>query len=190
MSPPIPFSRRVINDIEEKQRKALKDTVVGTIRLTNISPTSRVKEQAEEAIVPGVTSQAGTTQVDTQEATLQLESSEIEDTGVKKVNTLEDQNTGPTEVQNTGDTDERAIPDLNGSQIEENGITQDNDRDDYTSDDQDIDPAMQDDQMSRASHDDNYLTAIDDDDLDNTVQFGNPVTQLFLSIITEYPQQR
>ena len=35
VTPPIPFSRRVINDIEEKQRKALKDTVEGTVRLTN-----------------------------------------------------------------------------------------------------------------------------------------------------------
>ena len=40
---------------------------------------------------------------------------------------------------------------------------------------------MQDDQMSKASQDDNYCTAIDNDDLDNTVQFGNPVTQPFLS---------
>ena len=39
VSPPIPFSRRVINDIEEKQRKALEDTVEGTIRSTNTSPT-------------------------------------------------------------------------------------------------------------------------------------------------------
>ena len=35
VSPPIPFSRRVINDIEEQQRKALEDTVEGNIRLTN-----------------------------------------------------------------------------------------------------------------------------------------------------------
>ena len=61
VTPPIPFSRRVINDIEEKQRKALEDMVEGTIRSTNTSPTSEVEEQAEEAIVPGVTSQAGTT---------------------------------------------------------------------------------------------------------------------------------
>ena len=40
---------------------------------------------------------------------------------------------------------------------------------------------MQDDQTSKASQDDNYCTAIDDDDLDDTVQFGNPVTQPFLS---------
>ena len=187
VSPPIPFSRRVINDIEEKQRKAFEDIVEGTIRLTNTSPTSEVEEQAEEAIVSGVNSQARTTQADTQEETLQLESSEIEDTGIKKVKTQEDQNTGLTEVQNTGDTDERAVPDLNGSQIEENGTTPDNDRDDYISDDQDINLEMQDDQMSRASQDDNYHTAIDDDNLDNTVQFGNPVTQPFLSRSVRVP---
>ena len=159
----------------------------GTIRLTNTSPTSEVDEQVEEAIVPGVTSQARTTEADTQEETLQLESSEVEDTSIKKVDTQEDQNTGPTEVQNTGDTDERAVPDLNGSQIKENSTTPDNDRDDYISDDQDIDPAMQDDQMSRESQDANYHSAIDDDDLDNIVQFGNPVTQPFLSQSVRVP---
>ena len=102
VSPPIPFSRRVINDIEEQQRKALKDTAEGTIRVTNSSPTSEVEEQEEEAIIPSVNPQIGTIQADTQEETLQLESSEIEDTGIKKADTQEDQNTGPTEVQNTG----------------------------------------------------------------------------------------
>ena len=41
--------------------------------------------------------------------------------------------------------------------------------------------------MSKASQDDNYCTAIDDDDLDNTVQFGNPVTQPFLSRSVRVP---
>ena len=40
---------------------------------------------------------------------------------------------------------------------------------------------MPDDQASKASQDDNYHTAIDDDDLDDTVQFDNPVTEPFLS---------
>ena len=35
--------------------------------------------------------------------------------------------------------------------------------------------------MFRASQDDNYPTAIDDDNLDDTVQFNNPVTEPFLS---------
>ena len=39
---------------------------------------------------------------------------------------------------------------------------------------------MQDEQMSKASQDDNYHTAIDDDP-DETIQFGNPVTQPFVS---------
>ena len=61
VSPPIPFSRRVINDIEEQQRKFLKDRVEGTIRSTTTSPTSEVEEQEEEAIIRSVNPQAGTT---------------------------------------------------------------------------------------------------------------------------------
>ena len=105
----------------------------------------------------------------------------MEDTSVKKVDIQRDQNTGPREVQNTGDIDERATPALNGSQVEENGTTPGNDGEDYTPDEQDMNPEMQEDQMSRASQDGNYHTAIDDDDLDDTVQFCNPVTQPFLS---------
>ena len=37
------------------------------------------------------------------------------------------------------------------------------------------------DQTFRTLQDDNYRTAIDDDEQDNTIQFGNTVTQLFLS---------
>ena len=66
VSPPIPFSRRVINDIEEQQRKALKDTVEGIIISTNTSPTSDVEEQEEEVIIPSVNPHAGTTPADTQ----------------------------------------------------------------------------------------------------------------------------
>ena len=135
VSPPIPFSRRVISDTEGQQRKSFEDTVESTIRSTNTLPTSEVEEQEEEVIIPSVNPQAGTTQADTQEETLQTESSEIEDTGIKKVNTQEDQNTGPTEVQNTGDVDKRAVPDLIGSQIEEDGTTPENDSDDYISND-------------------------------------------------------
>ena len=43
---------------------------------------------------------------------------------------------------------------------------------------------MQDDLTTK---DDNYHTAIDDDDLDNTVQFLNPVTQPFLSRSVRIP---
>ena len=117
---------------------------------------------------------------DTQEETLQPESSEPEDTGRKKVDSLRGQN---TEVQNTSDTDEREVQDLNSGQIEDNG----EDGDDYIPDGRDIDNVVQDNQMSRASQDDNYHTAIGDDDLDDTVQFGNPVTQPFLSRSVRVP---
>ena len=194
VSPPIFFSRRVINDIEEQQRKFLEDTVEGNIRSINTLPISDAEEQEQEVIIPSLNLQTGIMQADTQEETLQLESSEIEDTGFKKVdiqedqNTgpTEDQNTGPTETQNTGDADKRAVPDSIDSQIEEDGTTPENDGDDYRSDNQD--PAMQDDQTSKASQDDNCHTAIDDDGgLDDTVQFGNPVTQPFVSRSVRVP---
>ena len=45
VSPSIPFSRRVINDIEEHQRRALDDSVEGTNRGTNTSPVPAPEEQ-------------------------------------------------------------------------------------------------------------------------------------------------
>ena len=109
----------MINDIEEKQRRALKGTVEGEIRSTNTSPILEVEEQAEEVTVPDVTSQTGTMQADTQEDTLQPESSEIEDTRIKKVDTQRNQNTEPTDVDNTSNTDEKTVSDSNGEQTED-----------------------------------------------------------------------
>ena len=157
----------------------------GAIRLTNTSPTSDLEEQDEEVIIPSIKPQARITQADTQEETLQPESLETEDTGIKKVHTPEDQNTGPTETQNTGDIVERTVQDLIGSQIEDDGTNHESNSDDYIPNDQN--PVMPDDQTSKASKDDNYHTAIDDDDFDDTVQFGNPVTQPFLSRSVRVP---
>ena len=95
--PPIPFCRRVINDIEEQQRKALQDTAKGTVRSINTLSTLDVEEQEEDVIIPSVNPHAGTTPADTQEETLQPESSETEDTGLKQVDRQEHQITGPTE---------------------------------------------------------------------------------------------
>ena len=47
--------------------------------------------------------------------------------------------------------------------------------------DKECDPDIPDDLTSKASQEDNYHTAIDDDEQDNTIQFGNPTTQPFLS---------
>ena len=43
------------------------------------------------------------------------------------------------------------------------------------------DPDIPDDQTLRALQDDNYQTAIDNDEQDDTIQFGNPVTEPFPS---------
>ena len=43
------------------------------------------------------------------------------------------------------------------------------------------------DQISRASQDDNYQTALDEDEQDDTIQFGNLVTQPFLSKSVRVP---
>ena len=110
--PSIAFARKVINDIEEQQRKTLEDTLEGNIRSTNTSPIPEEEEKEKEVITPSFNPQAGTTKADTQEETLQSESSKIEDTGLKQVHMPEDQNIGLTEAQNTEDTNERAVLDL------------------------------------------------------------------------------
>ena len=117
--PPIPFFRRVINDTEEQERKALEDMVEGTVRWTNTSPTSDLEEQDEEVIGPKIKLQARMPQADTQEATLQQESLDTEDTSIKQVKTPGQQNAGPTLAQNTGDKDERTTQDIIGSQIQD-----------------------------------------------------------------------
>ena len=106
IAPPIPFSRRVINDIEEQQRKALEDTVEDIARSTSTSSLLEVAEEADDTPAPSVTPQQRTTQADTQEETLQLQSSQPEDTGVKMVDPISGQNKGPLEVHNTSDRDE------------------------------------------------------------------------------------
>ena len=54
-------------------------------------------------------------------------------------------------------------------------------------DEEQQEPDIPEDQTSRASQDDNYQTDIDDDEQDNTIQFGNPVTQPFLSRSVRVP---
>ena len=65
-------------------------------------------------------------------------------------------------------------------QIEDNGSTPENN---------DQDPVMQDEQVSKASQDDNYHTAIDDDDLDDT-SLATQSFNHFCQEASEYPLQR
>ena len=72
--PSVPFARKVINDIEEQQRKTFKNTVEGIIRSTNTSPILQEEGKEEEVITPSSNLlQVPTTQADTQEETLQPE---------------------------------------------------------------------------------------------------------------------
>ena len=82
ISPSIPFSRRVINDTEECQRRALDDSVKGTTRGTNTSPVPGPEEQEEEVITPNTGLQAGIIPAEPQEETLRLESLETQDTSI------------------------------------------------------------------------------------------------------------
>ena len=152
------------------------------------SSTSDLEEQDEEVIGPNIKLQVRITQADTKEETLQLESLETEDTGIKQVYTPEDQNTGPTQAQNTGNIYERTAQNIIGSQIQDDGTNPENNDDECISEDQD--PAMPDDQTSKASQDDNYCTAIDDDDLDDTVQFGKSNHSAIPVKKHQYPLQR
>ena len=99
VSPSIPFSRRVINDIEEHQRRALNDSIEGATRGTNTSPVPGSGEQEEEVITPNTGLQARIIPTETQEETLQLEYLETQDTGIKQVHTIQDRYSEPLQVQ-------------------------------------------------------------------------------------------
>ena len=109
ISSSIPFSRRVINDIKEHQRRALKDSVESTNSGTNTSPVPAPEEQEEEVITPNTGLQTRIMPAETPEETLQLESLEIEDTGIKQV-------TSDTQIQDDGPdsqlNDEECDPDI------------------------------------------------------------------------------
>ena len=180
ISPSIPFSRRVINDIEEHQRRVLKDSVEGTNRGTNMSPVPNPGEQEEEVLIPNTGPQAGITPAETQEETLQLGSLETEDTGIKQVSSMQDQDSKSLQAQNIGETEVPDAQNTSGTQIQDDGTdSQLNGEEDY--------PDIPDDQTSKASQEDNYHTTINDDKQDATIQLGNPVPQPFLSRSVRVP---
>ena len=80
--------------------------------------------------------------------------------------------------------------------IEENGVPDTQDTTDMQVQDDGTDPQLNGEQpdpdipegqTSRALQEDNYQTAINDEEQDDTVQFGNPVTQPFLSRSVRVP---
>ena len=170
----IPLCRRVINDIEEHQRRVLCSNVEGANRDTNTFPVSNPGEQEEGITIPNRGPQARITPAETQEETLQLESLEIEDTSIKQVSPMQDQDSEILQAQNIGETEVPDTQDTSDTQIPNDGT-------DSQLNGEEGDPDILDNQTSKALQDDNYHTAIDDDEQDDTIQFGNPVTQPFLS---------
>ena len=98
----------------------------------------------------------------------------MEDTGIEQVD--------PINVQ-TQDVDENAKlaeVDTNEQQAQVANT-------DYQVDEEQQEPEIPKNQTSRASQDDNYQTAIDDDEQDDIIQFGNLVAQPFLSRSVRVP---
>ena len=141
---------------------------------TNTSPVQSLDEQQEETKTTSKGQKSVVTQADLQEETLQPESPETEDTGVKQAD--------PTYEQ-AKDMEENEVPvaeDTSKQQVQVANT-------DSQVDNEQQDPDIPEDQTSRASQDDNYQTAVDDDEQDDTIQFGNPVTKPFLSRSVRVP---
>ena len=66
------------------------------------------------------------------------------------------------------------MPNTSDTQIQDDGT-------DSQLNGEEHDPDIPDELTSKASQEDNYCTAIKDDEQDDTIQFGNPVMQPFLS---------
>ena len=174
ISHPIPLSRRVINDKEKHQRRVLDSYVEGMNRGMNTSPVQTLDEQEEEITNMTTGQKATITLAKTPEETLQPESSETEDTGMKQADPTQGQDPASVQAQNM---EENEVPDAKDTS---NMQVQDGNTDSQVNGEH-PDPDIPDDLTSRATQDNNYETAIDDDEQDNTIQFGNPVTQPFLS---------
>ena len=149
LSPSIPLTRRVINEIEEHQRTFLDSYAEGMDREMNTSVISSDEQQIEIK-----NTSAGPQPVDThaelQDYTLQPESPETEDIGIQQVD--------PTNVQ-TQDVEENA--ELAETDVSEQQVQIVNTDSQF---EEEQEPEVPEDQTPHASQDDNYRTAIDDDE--------------------------
>ena len=116
ISPPVPLSRRVINDIEEHQRRVLNSYVDSMNRGMNTSPVQSSDEQEEETTAKG--QKATITQAETQEETLQLESLGTEDTGVNQVNPAQGQEPTSAQAQNVEVNEIPVTKDTSNQQVQ------------------------------------------------------------------------
>ena len=99
LSPSIPLARRVINEIEEHKRTVLDSYADGMNREMNTSTVLSLDEQQVKIKNTLTGPQPVDTHAEAQNNTLQLESPEMEDTGIQQVD--------PTNIQNQ-DVEENA----------------------------------------------------------------------------------
>ena len=146
---PIPLSRRVINDIEEHQRRVLNSYVEGMHRGTNTSPVQSSDEQVEKITTTTKERKAVITPAETQEESLQLESLETEDTSMKQADPTQGQALASVQALNMEENEVPDAKDTNDMQVQ-GGNT------DSQVNEEQQDPDIPEDQTSRASQDDNY----------------------------------
>ena len=140
----------------------------------NTSPALSLDEQQVKIKTTSTGLQLVDTHAELQDNTLQLESPEMEDTGIEQVD--------PINVQ-TQDIDENAkLAEVDISELQAQVTNTDS-----QVDEEQQEPGIPEDQTSQASQDDNYQNALDDDEQDDTIQFSNPVIQPFLSRSVRVP---
>ena len=156
LSPSIPLTRRVINEIEEHQRTVLGSYAEGMDKETSTSPILSSDEQQDKIKTTSTGQQPVDTHAELQDNTLQPESPEMEDTGIQQVDSINVQ---------TQDTEENAkLVEVDTSEQQAQVANTDSQVDEVQQE-----PEIPEDQISRASQDDNYRTAIDDEEQDDTI---------------------
>ena len=189
LSPSIPLARRVINEIEEHQRTILDSYAEGMDREANMSPVLSSDEQQVKTKNTLTGPQPVDTNADILDDMLQPESPEKEDTGIKQVDPVYVQNQDVEENAESVEIDasEQQEPvytqDSQAEQVQQEPVQQESDQEELDEQNSEI----LEDQISRTSQDDNYQTAIDEDEQEDTIQLCNPVTQPFLSRSVRVP---
>ena len=112
LSPSIPLTRRVINEIKEHQRAVLNSYAEGIDREMNTSPVLSSDEQQVEINNTLTGPQPVDTHAEVQDNMLQPESPEMEDTGIQQIN--------PTNIQNQDveENEESAEVDASEQQVQ------------------------------------------------------------------------
>ena len=173
LSPSIPLARRVINEMEEHQRTVLDSYTEVMDREMNTLPVLSLGKQQVKTKNTLTGPQPLDANAEVQDNTLQPESPEKEDTSIKQVD--------PVKVQNQDDEENAESAEIDASKQWAQVITKVSQAKEVQQELNQQDSEILKDQISRASQDDNYQTAIDEDEQDDTIKFGNPVTQPFLS---------